>query len=412
MKETQKKHLKPGVYHGARPVRSLPIFNHEYTVVVPKHKDRLDKNLRRKMRTVNGQRVLVSGAYKTNGWLKGKLADPVDVAALKNSADKLRLVSDKGSTAAAKNAAADNKKFKKIKYPGFLGNLLGKDPNSNSYARSQIEKLTKKKMNKNEGFARTPGGKLRVELSAITELTARIDARLQEFAEIPLREGADGEGYYGWGPRIEVSRRDNPALHKLPNAGKACINYRVKRKTVDIDRDGKESYGTDIEVDTIEALPDAPMELSAILDSYDFAATAVGEVYPSAKKLLGDPIVRDQVLVRRGRLGKNSLVPNGKLARKKAVGALKHARKALGLRGFSAIVDSYDFEGRARDGGGRYAPGQNVSAGEMADAYLTKKKVKTAAVIGGGAGLATAAVLGRKKLSPRIGQAIGRMVMR
>jgi hypothetical protein len=81
----------------------------------------------------------------------------------------------------------------------------------------------------------------------------------------------------------------------------------------------------------------------------------------------------------------------------------------------SAILEkhsSHDFD-RARDGGGRYSTGQDVSVGEMADAYLTPQRKKKAAVIAGaGAGLATAAVLGRKKISPKIGQAAARMMMR
>ena len=493
MSETPKK-LKPGVYHGARPVRSMPIFNHEYTVVVPKHAKRLDPKLQRKMRTVNGQRMLVSGAYKTKGSLKGKLADVVDVAAARKGVNKLKLVSTSGSTQAARSAAADSKNFKGGKYPGLIKNIIGRGKNSNSYARSQIEKLTKKKMK--TGYDRTPGSDLRVAFA--TQLTAKVDEHLQQFAEIPLRDKGWGDGHSmgpptGHSPSLDIYSKEDPGIHKLPNTGRAMINYRIRRKTTDVRDDGTERYGADIKVDSIEAVPE-PQEFDAIVEesiefgrvskyahvatrpgavramisggksasgdhfsvmakrmakirkknaglpvkpvkgvagggrmadgqmlsaiveeSIEFAATPVGEVYPSAKKLLGHPVVRDEVLLRRGRLGKNHLVsPNGKLARKKAAGALKHARKALGLRGFSEIVeDSINFEGRSRDGGGRYAPGQNVSSGEMSSAYgLDKKKVKKAAVVGGAAGLVTAGVLGRKKIPGVLGQRMARMAMR
>jgi len=162
--------LNPGVYHGARPVKVMPIFNHEYTVVVPKHAKRLDPKIKRKMRTVNGQRVLVSGAYNRDGKLKPKLGDKSDVDALRGSIKKLKKVSSGGSTQAARDAAKNNKNYKTRKYPGLLKNLLGKGVNSNSYARAQTEKLTKKKMK--NGFDRTPGSDLRVELSTKEERAA------------------------------------------------------------------------------------------------------------------------------------------------------------------------------------------------------------------------------------------------
>lgn len=164
VKQLNDKKLKPGVYQGARPVGPMPVFNHEYTVVVPKHAKRLDPKIQRKMRTVNGQRVLVSGAYNRDGKLKSALGDRSDVGALRKRVDKLKMVSSSGSTQAARDAAKISKDFKTRKYPGVIRNMLGKGKNSNSYARSQTEKLTKKKMK--EGFDRTPGGKLRVDLSA------------------------------------------------------------------------------------------------------------------------------------------------------------------------------------------------------------------------------------------------------
>jgi hypothetical protein len=164
--------LKPGVYRGARPVKALPIFNHEYTVVVPKHADRLDPKLKRKMRTVGGRRVLVSGAYKKGDKLKSALADRVDVEAARNGVSGLKRISSAGSTQAARNTAKLSKDFKGRKYPGIVKNILGMGKNSNSYARSLTEKLTKKKVKK--GFKRTPGGDLRVELASKDERILRV----------------------------------------------------------------------------------------------------------------------------------------------------------------------------------------------------------------------------------------------
>lgn len=534
MSETPKK-LKPGVYHGARPVRSMPIFNHEYTVVVPKHAKRLDPKLQRKMRTVNGQRMLVSGAYKTKGSLKGKLADVVDVAAARKGVSKLKLVSTSGSTQAARSAAKDSKNFKGGKYPGLIRNIIGRGKNSNSYARSQIEKLTKKKMK--TGYDRTPGSDLRVAFA--TQLAAKVDEHLQQFAEIPLRDKGWGDGHSmgpptGHSPSLDIYSKEDPGIHKLPNTGRAMINYRIRRKTTDVRDDGTERYGADIKVDSIEAVPE-PQEFDAIVEeSIEFGS---GVLRRSATKLLktrkSSPLIKkvdgeflvkprgaavhgsktyyaDSVEDARGtaaamlkkqrknlseiveesiefdsktalfkdlpddwevnarerakfdkggnmlkhkrtahaaKKGKPSTIfgkPNAKGEwkidqtfgrspsrdrRKKAVAvaggtaaagyiAGKHGgkivKKLKGLVNLAAIVEaSINFEGRSRDGGGRYAPGQNVSSGEMSSAYgLDKKKVKKAAVVGGAAGLVTAGVLGRKKLPGILGQRMARMAMR
>ena len=56
----------------------------------------------------------------------------------------------------------------------------------------------------------------------------------------------------------------------------------------------------------------------------------------------------------------------------------------------SAIIEKYSFADRARDAGGRYAPGNDISVGDMADAYLKPKKRK-AAIIGGAGALAAGA---------------------
>lgn len=70
-----------------------------------------------------------------------------------------------------------------------------------------------------------------------------------------------------------------------------------------------------------------------------------------------------------------------------------------------AILGQYDFSDRARDNGGRFAPGQNVSDDDMANAYLKKKK-KTVVAGGAIAGLATAAAFpkGRAAIAGGVGR--------
>jgi len=74
-----------------------------------------------------------------------------------------------------------------------------------------------------------------------------------------------------------------------------------------------------------------------------------------------------------------------------------------------AIVDRYDFSDRARDPGGRYAPGQNVSAEDMADAYVKPNAKKKALLVGAGAAGIGTAIAGRKA-APAISRGVGRLV--
>jgi hypothetical protein len=75
-----------------------------------------------------------------------------------------------------------------------------------------------------------------------------------------------------------------------------------------------------------------------------------------------------------------------------------------------AVVEKYGFD-RARDSGGRFAPGQNVSADDMADAYVKPEKKKKAAMLAG-AGVAgvTAAAVGAR--NPAVAQGVGRLLRR
>lgn len=256
-------------------------------------------------------------------------------------------------------------------------------------------------------------------MTPLQELAARIDDRLQEFGEIPLCE----EGQSWDAPTLHVYGKKDPGLHKLPNSGKAQVTFRVKRKTVDIRDNGEERYGAEIAIDGIEAV-----ELSEIVGKYashDFQedpakekpdrlvngiraglATAGGLVI--ARDLIGKKGMRGLKLQGRKLIGKAQPLP--------AAGArdrfLASPNRAKGVN-LESILERYDFADRARDTGGRYAPGQNVSVDEMADAYVKPgRKKKAALVAGAGAGLATAAILGRKQVAPRLGQAVARMALR
>jgi hypothetical protein len=259
--------------------------------------------------------------------------------------------------------------------------------------------------------------------ASLIQLASRIDSQLTELAEIPLCDSDSGCGY-GYAPTLHIYGKTDPALHKLPNSGQAKVTYKLKRKTVDIRDNGEERYGAEIAIEGIEAV-----ELSEIVDKYaghDFQedpeapkrkidavdvvrggmATTGGLIM--AHTLIGKKGMRG--LKRQGRklIGKDQPLP--------AAGArdrfLASPNRAKGVN-LESILERYDFADRARDTGGRYAPGQNVSVDEMADAYVKPgRKKKAALVAGAGAGLATAAILGRKQVAPRLGQAVARMALR
>ena len=97
--------LAPGVYHGARGVKRLPMFNHEYMVVVPEDAKKLEPRLRRKMRRVRGKtKGLVFGGYNRGKKLRSRISDSTDVKATRKGAE-LKLVSATGANAAAGKAA-------------------------------------------------------------------------------------------------------------------------------------------------------------------------------------------------------------------------------------------------------------------------------------------------------------------
>ena len=79
-----------------------------------------------------------------------------------------------------------------------------------------------------------------------------------------------------------------------------------------------------------------------------------------------------------------------------------------------SILARYDFADLARNDAGQFAPGNDVSVGDMADAY--GKKAKKAALIVGAGGATVAAALAGKKYAPQmagnIAPAIGRVLRR
>jgi hypothetical protein len=80
---------------------------------------------------------------------------------------------------------------------------------------------------------------------------------------------------------------------------------------------------------------------------------------------------------------------------------------------FDAILARYEFGDRARNPQGQYAPGNDVSVDDMADAYGKKKKA--ALIVGAGGATVAAAMAGRKyapQMAGNIAPAIGRVLRR
>ena len=76
----------------------------------------------------------------------------------------------------------------------------------------------------------------------------------------------------------------------------------------------------------------------------------------------------------------------------------------------AAVLEKYDFSDRARDTGGRYAPGQNVSADDMADAYVKRKDPKRKALLVGAGVAGVAGAVAGRKMVPGISGGVGRIV--
>lgn len=157
--------LEPGIYKGSRGVRRLPFFKHEYVAVVPRDKRRVKRKLRGRMADVNGQKVVVMGAYNKKGKLKSAYRDKVDVAALRKavkSGKGLRRVGKSTDTDAALGKMAEaTERHRPTAYPGFVKNVVGLGRNSNSYARSLLRNAGVRK--RGEHGVRTPGTKIAVE---------------------------------------------------------------------------------------------------------------------------------------------------------------------------------------------------------------------------------------------------------
>ncbi len=152
--------LEAGIYRGSRGVRRLPIFKHEYVVVVPEDGRKVKRKLRKKLVDAGGGRkALVMGAYNKRGKLRADYKDKVDVEAFKKS-----VKSGKGLTRVGQSMDTDRTlgkmvnaagKYKAGKYPSTLKNITGRGKNSNSYARSLLKKGGVRKIEK--AGALTPG---------------------------------------------------------------------------------------------------------------------------------------------------------------------------------------------------------------------------------------------------------------
>lgn len=191
----------------------------------------------------------------------------------------------------------------------------------------------------------------------LLQLQARADQQLREFA-VDLGRTPDY-------PVDEPSRRrvkDYPCLYiygrkdkglaKLPRRGKAVIDYRLKRTTVTTDEHGADSHSGDIEIRSI------------------------------------DPIIK---------------------GKKKELSAMERLQELQSR----AADQLQEFDGRARDGAGRYARGNEPAKADDFRQAMSKKKRKRA-LIGGalaaGAIGAGAAVPGGRKAVSRVAGAAMRSI--
>lgn len=215
--------------------------------------------------------------------------------------------------------------------------------NSNSNLLVNLPDETGKKLAKKFFSADLAATMIRIERKVTSLESGQVPVEfgsaglhLHELAEIPLNTASDSGycGDYGSSPRLNIYRSKEARIMEIPASGTATMKYKLRRKTVDIDKAGVETYGAEIEVESIDA---KKTELEAIVDHY--------------------------------------------------------------------------FE-RARDVGGRYSPGQQVSADDMAAAYGGGKKKKL--LIGAGAATGIAALAGSRNgaVQRTVGNAVGRLVKR
>lgn len=139
------KRMKPGIYHGERPVRlgkvNLPV-NHEYVAVIPRKHEKLSKSEQRKLRRVgpNGEKGIVYGAYNDSGTLTPDMSRRSDVDAFR-SGKGITYISGRNVDKSVSRLSDHKKKTGKKKYPGLLANITGRGKNSNTYARSALREV-------------------------------------------------------------------------------------------------------------------------------------------------------------------------------------------------------------------------------------------------------------------------------
>lgn len=93
-------------------------------------------------------------------------------------------------------------------------------------------------------------------MNRLLELASSVDAHLRQFGAVDLRREP-----YSWespdaqpsGPSLYINGVKDKALMNLPTTGKAVVEYRIKRRSINEDnRDGVPTYGADIDVFSIE----------------------------------------------------------------------------------------------------------------------------------------------------------------
>lgn len=162
------KEKKPGVYHGKRGLRALPLFQHEYVVVVPKNTSKLTASEKRQLRDVGGgQKGLVIGGYSRKKRLVSRLNEKHDLKAARKTkvGRKLTYIKSKDPDAAIRKALNVRKNFKTREYPSgrkLIKNIKGEAANSNTFARATLKELGHRKSLKT-GW-RNPGGRVKMDL--------------------------------------------------------------------------------------------------------------------------------------------------------------------------------------------------------------------------------------------------------
>lgn len=246
-------------------------------------------------------------------------------------------------------------------------------------------------------------------MNRILSLAAAVGAHLKEFAEIDLREDS-GNGcepslyskpYF---PKLYLNGRKDKALLTMPGEGRALVRYKVQRRNIDETREDGPRYGADIEVQSIEPVPEeasAELARADFLREFGFKPRTATQLLKTSK--------RNPLKISKDGFGEFKVHPKGKPshggsyftndvkdARATAADMIKRNRKRVrdGAPGFfSAAGRLHEFAGeRDRDEAGRFATGQVAKPEDFMLAQkkkpgLLKKAAAATALTGAGAGL-------------------------